>query len=543
MGDGRVFTYQTRLHVEERHSEAMCKYAEVFGRTQRCLFAAMQAGKLSRNELKRHFLRRFAISSRQFNAIRVTLEGQINGIKKRRPGLIKEAELRVCKSAKTVTRMEKKSPRSKQLHQKKRRLATLRGRLDRLKADEASGTVRICFGGRKLFRAQLDLHSNGFQNRGQCKDAWEDARANQFFVLGSQDEVAGCQGCQTSMAADGSLSLKLRLPDALTEYGKHVTIEGVRFAYGHESIVAALERSQRVQTTTAAGKPITKRIGTALSYRFLRDDFGWRVFVSVEVEPPLRVTNRAVGAIGIDINADHLAVAEVDRFGNLVGAKRITTSTYGKSKPQTRAIAGDAAVAVAADAKAAGKPIVIEALDFQKRKAELGRHCPAKARMLSSFPYGAMVASLIGACFRAGVEVIEINPAYTSVIGAVNHAQTKGISVHQSAAMAIARRGLGLSERPTTRTAVSPTRNGGHVTFALPVRNRAKHVWSFCNDVRRRLTAAHVAHFRCGAHRLPPPPLQPERLALSANWSSTVGSRGANRSQHCSESVVDDVPW
>jgi hypothetical protein len=43
--------------------------------------------------------------------------------------------------------------------------------------------------------------------------------------------------------------------------------------------------------------------------------------------------------------------------------------------------------------------------------------------------------------FRAGVAVIEINPAYMSVIGAVNYAQELGISIHLAAAIAFARRG------------------------------------------------------------------------------------------------------
>jgi len=45
-----------------------------------------------------------------------------------------------------------------------------------------------------------------------------------------------------------------------------------------------------------------------------------------------------------------------------------------------------------------------------------------------------------------------------------DHAQRLGISVHQGAAIAIARRGLGLSESPTVREATVPTRNGGHVS-------------------------------------------------------------------------------
>jgi len=92
---------------------------------------------------------------------------------------------------------------------------------------------------------------------------------------------------------------------------------------------------------------------------------------------------------------------------------------------------------------------------------------PRRARMISSFAYRLVGTSVKSACFRAGVETIEVNPAYTSVTGAVNHARRRGIPVHQGAAYAIARRGLGLSERPTVRKAVVPARNGAHVTFDL----------------------------------------------------------------------------
>ena len=65
-----------------------------------------------------------------------------------------------------------------------------------------------------------------------------------------------------------------------------------------------------------------------------------------------------------------------------------------------------------------------------------------------ALPTGKLFSACERAAFRAGVEVLEVHPAYTSTIGAVNHAARFGISIHQGAAIAIARRSLGLSERP-----------------------------------------------------------------------------------------------
>ncbi|MBK7001264.1 MAG: IS200/IS605 family accessory protein TnpB-related protein [Rhodoferax sp.] len=227
--------------------------------------------------------------------------------------------------------------------------------------------------------------------------------------------------------------------------GKYLSITGVRFAYGQEKLLPRWGTSQRIHTQTRDGKLSVKRIGTALSYRFVRDDKGWRIFVSTEAQPVEQVSRIELGAIGVDVNADHLAVSETDRFGNLIGTRRIDLIHYGKKQDQAKALIGNAAVDVVRQAQTAGKPIVVEELNLQKKKAELETTDPKQARLLSSFACNKVASSIKAAAFRAGIEVIEVNPAYTSVIGAVNYAQTKGISVHQGAAYAIARRGLGLS--------------------------------------------------------------------------------------------------
>ena len=556
MSERPIFTYQTRPLLDPAQFSALDAYAQLYGRAERSLFGAIQSGE-SLNDIKHAFLPRFGISSRQFNAMRIGLDGKIASIKERRPELISEAEARIKKAVKVIKNLEVKISGSNKLHQKKRRLAMIARRLAATKVDHAAGTVRLCFGSKKLFHAQFDLAANGYASHDAWKSQWEQARSSQFFMLGSQDETAGNQSCQAQVADDGSFNLQIRLPDALAAHGKHIVLSNVRFAYGHEAIKAALDSSARIHCQTKAGAPTVKRIGTALSYRFVRDGAGWRIFVSVEARPVATTSRKELGAIGIDINADHLALSETDRFGNLFKVRRIDLLTYGKTTDQAKALIGDAAVLIVAQAHAAGKSVVMEALNFQKKKAELETVKSKQSRLLSSFAYGKVVSSIKAAAFRAGVEVIEVNPAYTSVIGAVNHAQAKGISIHQGAAYAIARRGLGLSERPTVRAACVPTRNGGHVTFALPARNRAKHewrqpfrhgkksfaVWSFWSKVRTSLVAAHAAHFRCGAAKTAPPPLSPARPVVSPIWNSTLRPRGANRSQYCSESVWPDVPF
>lgn len=93
------------------------------------------------------------------------------------------------------------------------------------------------------------------------------------------------------------------------------------------------------------------------------------MFASVEIEPAPVATSRALGCVGVDIDVDHLAVADVDRFGNVVHARRIELPTRGKSSNQAQAIAGDVVAKVVALAQGGPKPLAIERLD----PAEEGR--------------------------------------------------------------------------------------------------------------------------------------------------------------------------
>ena len=94
-------------------------------------------------------------------------------------------------------------------------------------------------------------------------------------MLGSRDETSGCQLCVASIADDGSLTLRLRMPDCLAkQHGKYLVIEGVRFAYGHAQVLAALASNAeyaayRRQHGDKAARATA--LGQAISYRFKRD--------------------------------------------------------------------------------------------------------------------------------------------------------------------------------------------------------------------------------------------------------------------------------
>ena len=194
--------------------------------------------------------------------------------------------------------------------------------------------MRLCFGPKRLWRKQHHLEQNGYHSHEEWLRDWQDARSNEFFVVGSRDETAGCQLCVTTVADDGTLTLRLRMPDCLAnQHGKYLVIEGVRFAYGHEQVLAALQSNAEYTAYRRRHGDKAARatdLGQAISYRFKWDAKGWRVFVSTQMMDVPVVTDQRRGAIGVDLNADHLAVADTDPSGNCINAWRVPLVTYGQ---------------------------------------------------------------------------------------------------------------------------------------------------------------------------------------------------------------------
>ena len=76
-------------------------------------------------------------------------------------------------------------------------------------------------------------------------------------------------------------------------------------------------------------------------------------------------------------------------------------------------------------------------LDFRRKKAALEGESRRYSRMLSSFSYSKVKAYFLSRGCRQGVEVHQVNPAFSSVVGRVKFMERYGLSVHQAAALAL----------------------------------------------------------------------------------------------------------
>jgi IS605 OrfB family transposase len=513
---GPIHTYQTRPHLDEVTEAAFDEMANLFSRVERTLFTDIMSGKTAA-ELKSEYINRYRITARQFNACRVKVEGLITSRRELLRQQIFDVKQKMDALEKEIQRLEGKVRHLPRLFFKKKRLRKLREKLQAFESDQENGTVRVCFGTKKLFHAQFHLEKSGFQSFEEWKQEWKQARSNAFFFLGSKDETSGNQTCAATLQQNGTITLRIRVPDALvSQFGKYLIIPNVFFNYGQNEITTSLNDCKYRKELQSLKNPEYRYHGQAISYRFVKDKKGWRIFASTTLSEPERMTSTKQGVLGVDINADHLAVVETDRTGNPIRKHSIPLNLYGKNHHQSLAEIGDACKEIIQLAIQTNKDLVIEDLNFQQKKVELKQLGNSKyRRMLSSLAYDAIIRTLKSRAFRFGVHLHRVNPAFTSLIGRIKFAKRYGISIHQAAALSIGRRLLGFSERPPRHLNNIPDGKGGYVTLSVPVRNRLKHAWSHLKAINRELQAVLAAHFRAALNRSSDPPSRFERQPLS----------------------------
>ena len=425
------------------------------------------------------------------------------------------------------------------LHQHKRKLAIL-------EADIAVYKVRteqpsICFGSRELFARQNHLKENGYASLEEWQVDWRASRSAQVYVEGNAVKDCGNEFVRAKVRADRTVDLEIRLPPVLAHLASgltptkvpYVRLTGLSFNHGHDDVLAALaDLPEAMKRHGPAGvdadgkvvkpKKDMRKSAAPVTWRFMRDlDRPGRWFVSctVHAETPEAVCDWSRGGLGVDLNVDHVAVTLADRFGNPVKTWRIPLGLYGKSTERALQMARDVAKTIAKLAKQYGVPVVSEKLDFAVKKARLTTYDgPRRARMLSSFAYSSFDAALHSACRRAGVWHSRVNPAYTSLIGLVKFARRYGLSVHLAAALSIARRGMGHSERLSSSFADDceiAVDDRGHVALSPPARmekspdaspgtekpsqDGRRHVWKRWGRLSGRVKAARAARSRASA--------------------------------------------
>lgn len=272
------------------------------------------------------------------------------------------------------------------------------------------GDKKIIFGSRKLWNQRL---KNEISNR-----QWKESRNDSIYSRGEANK-SGNLNTRLIITNDG---IKLRIN---TGEARHYITADLWFPKKYLYIIMDMLTSD---------KP-------CYSIRIKREPKQIRIMISIDESIPKAVFTLSNGAIGIDLNPNQIAIAHVDINGNLVESKtiennRISFAKQGKRDYDIWQIAKE--IVDFAIQKRCG--IVVENLKFKREAKDRVRN-----RIFNNFVWKKLLIAIETKALRAGVEVRKVNPAFTSVVGRLKYCNQ--ITIHESAAYVIGRRGLNFEER------------------------------------------------------------------------------------------------
>lgn len=368
------------------------------------------------------------------------------------------------------------------LHQAKRNIASYTRRQDKLNIKKEklereinNNTSKFCYGSAYLLRQRNQIHKNDKVKIASWRKEWNLQRYGQMLFTGSTDELLGNSNAHIYLNENNQFILRITVPTGMKHIYNFTHVEvPVKISYyekelrehiHYHSFIKPKEKALSKKQKTVKGSEETSKESeveekqekktSSLSVRLMKNVKGnysvaLGLNTSVNLKPEV-ITDNKNGVIGIDINPDHLDIAETDSKGNYIKGWSVPLDLKDKSSAQRKTIICQAIADITDYAVKTKKDVITENLDFSKKKKQLkDNYNKYYARMLSAFAYSKIKESFTTNCWRKGINLKEVNPAYTSFIGKIKYAKYSGYNLngnnHTSAAFVIARRGMNCKE-------------------------------------------------------------------------------------------------
>ena len=415
--------------------------------------------KFNQSSWNTHLQKVYGISKRHAHGVIANAQGKINSAKECRNTHIQQLKSKLKSAINWVSKSSRKLKLARKFYAKKNWVHSqtncnfpLSSSLQEKKTNWYRLRFNIHHKKRYIFKLQ-----NRIEHLLAASIRVKVARGD-VFVVGSKNETYGNQICQWN-----GNTIKFRVPYCLeSRFGKYVTSDIGNF-------------NRNINRLPDTG---------AKTWHFYRQNHRWVVAVSF-TPSPVKQVSRSIqyGCVGIDLNPSSIGWAYIDDQGNLKAQGKIPFQTGLPRGKQDAAIV-NVCLQLAALADTYACPIVCEALDFTAKKTQLRERSTRYARMLSNWAYSRFYKLLEAILCNRGIYLIKRNPAYTSLIGLVKYARMYGLSSDIAAAIAIARRGMNLSERLPRS-----------VSAYLGV-NPRKHVWSALNKLNKFIGRCPVVNRR-----------------------------------------------
>ena len=485
-------------------------YSRVYGAaSQLCLERKLFEDGLSKSKLNTELQQKFGINKRQANSVIAEVDGKISSAKECRKRHIKTIEGQLKSVTKFLKTWEKRVKDYKKAKKAKKFKQSYIKDACAIRYNPCRMT--------ELQAAKQRIHQKKRhkyvleQKLGHLKNSPLEVNlgnvGSQFTFVGSKGETSGNQICQL----DDEGNLKIRVPRCLeSQYDSYLVIPEVAFKYGQQHVDAALT------------------IGQALTYRFYYKDFSWYCAISTDVPEVPTKSKFGNGAIGVDLNPSVIGWTYIDADGNLKDSGQFKINLHSKTSNQVEAILADIAAQLVLLAETYECPIVIEDLDFSAKKQQLRERGKKYSRMLSGFAFSKWEEVLQRRCVNRGIDLIKVNPAYTSLQGLTKYMGMYGLSSDTAAALVVARRGI------RTNSFKRFSDRLPHKYIKLIPSNQAylggtrKHSWSHWNELRRELSGVRRHNYYTSVNSAPVVNLyrsESQDNALCRKSKGTSGSR------------------
>jgi len=292
---------------------------------------------------------------------------------------------------------------------------------------------KIVFGSRELFEQLKKKHLAG-KRRETLRQKWEERRYGILYSRGDKSREG---------------NLNLRLVNLNNQWCLRVNLGNGEYVWA--TVIRSAKRKTDKWLDFISSIEHAAKTGDWFPYTVrlkLRNGKIYAQFSKEEKLPEVSIA-KDNGVTGIDINAYpfHLALVHTAKDGNLEKYERISLDSLLEGSSEKREyLSWQIAHQVLESAKRERKAIVVENLE-KLPKGKRGNGLPKLRQKLQKWIYKALLQKIEIVAKRNGIQVIKVNPAYTSIIGKLKYAPLYNIDKDTAGAYVIARRGLGFKER------------------------------------------------------------------------------------------------
>ena len=434
----RKFTVVTQLHEKNNHE--IIEYIESsrteYARIMRETFYTIKHNSLNKSQYNTYLQNKYNILKRTANSIISDAQGRYNALKELKKYEKKQleskimhletevipqlVELRDSNSVKlelgrTVSLIKQRNLRRK-IIAKKAKLNRMKQKLENLNYQIETGRLKLCFGTKKLLQQDYELFIA--------------QRDSQMSFVGAKEESACNQLLQLEYnRKDNQFGVKLR-----KDFGGYKSASD-KYAYGkvyfnhHKKHLISILRSKI----------------SPLSYKIIKRNGRYYLYCTFEIGVDEFITRSDHGTIGLDFNKGFITLSETNPYGHLV---RTQTLPYRfKSGDKTKTDLQGVVNRVMKLSLQTGKDVCIEDLDFKTKKSKTDSKQNKKYNeMLHSLAYRQFSDIVESVTYRNKVNLIKVNPAWTSWLAKEKYCPNMKLNVHVGASYVIARRGQGFKD-------------------------------------------------------------------------------------------------